>query len=106
MRYALFCVEKRVRKQQLPAYLEQGCCQGTFLLCSEDSPWLKTQSAFSTSSANSCDTSKCFNPLELNSRLQRIVLINSLAVPGHKNPSRNYSISFNKGFLKLFVLRI
>lgn len=51
----------------------------------EDLPWLKAPLAFSTSSANSCDISKCFNPLELNSVLQGIVLINSLAVSGQKN---------------------
>lgn len=48
-------------------------------------PWLKTPSALNTSSANSWDTSKCFNPPELNSLLQGIVLISSLAVSGRKN---------------------
>lgn len=85
MRYPLFCEEERVGKQQLPSLHGAGMLPGMVVLCWEDYPWLKTQSAFSTSSANSCDTSKWFNPLELNSVLQGIVLINSLAVSGHKN---------------------
>lgn len=89
----LFCEKGREGKQQLPSHTEQGMLPGDVpAALGGDSPWLKTLSVLSTSSANSCDTSKCFNPLELNSLLQRIMLINSLPVSGRRDTSRNCSV--------------